>query len=589
MQIALNCLVALLTPLRSPRHSGKTTLLVTVIRRYLEQPPNPMPSAGNMPPNRHNAGRPTRDYRDRRRGGDYSSTPTLAPRPRRLLVCAPTNKAVSVLATRFVQSLESASHSPTSIAAPINVVLVGDADKLLEGAGKSSPLRRVFLYTWMEAIADEYRKLRNAFLPGSNSRGTLSMHDLLHTARTLQARLLSNLEGLQAELVTATAQVTEALQGLTKKGAAAPAKDAIPTGWSALGQHQIVPKIEKLLKLLSNVPNDHVWRQVLNNAHVVFCTLVCAGGAVFKNTRPVDDCIVDEAAAASEPEVCIPLHLRPSRVLLVGDPLQLPATILSQTAGTLGLGKSLQERLMIDCRYPHVMLDVQYRMKPDICQFPSRRFYQSRLLNGSNVIQESYGRHSRRVLGGRPYTFVQVAGVEEQGAGGSYRNPAEAQVVLDLLQQLKPADNSCKDWQSPNRIRVITYYQAQVGLLQRLFRQHSLSVVVATVDSSQGCEADIVLVSLVRSSPSVGFLDDDRRLNVSLTRARHQLVCVGHARQLQTCSSETVRLLARDAHDRGCVVPYPSPHDPNGRGTVATNRGPPCRVTGFWDGGSPSL
>jgi superfamily I DNA and/or RNA helicase len=107
-----------------------------------------------------------------------------------------------------------------------------------------------------------------------------------------------------------------------------------------------------------------------------------------------------------------------------------------------------------------------------------------------------------------------------------------------------------------------------VALLKRLFRQHNLAdVVVATVDSSQGCESDVVLVSLVRSSHvnsgkagNVGFLADDRRMNVSLTRARFQLVCIGNARQLQTCASETIRQLAVDAHERGCVLPYPSPH-----------------------------
>jgi superfamily I DNA and/or RNA helicase len=253
---------------------------------------------------------------------------------------------------------------------------------------------------------------------------------------------------------------------------------------------------------------------------------------------------------------------------------------LSRKAATLGLAKSLQERLMLECRYPHIMLNLQYRMKPQIAHFPSSRFYESRLLNGSNVEDPSYGirgRHndsSRVLLGGRPYVFLQVAGVEEQGAGGSFRNPAEAQVVVDLLTQLR--DDRDKDWMSDNRIRVITYYQAQVALLKRLFRQHNLTdVVVATVDSSQGCESDIVLVSLVRSRASkvaagtVGFLADDRRMNVSLTRARYQLVCIGNARQLQTCSSETIRQLAIDAYERDCVLPYPSPHTENQSGEGA--------------------
>jgi AAA domain len=491
-------------------------LLVSIIRRYLQQAHH-------------------HDCED-------SSRPLVS---RRLLVCAPTNKAIVVLASRFLKANGNA---------PTNCVLVGDADKLLEN-GRASPLRRIFLYHWMQVVIEEYRKLRNAFLPGSTRRSHKSLHD---TALRLQIQLIRNLAGYESQgVVQATAQVSNLLQRLAN-------------GEDVQG---IVPKIEWLVSLLGKIPSDLVYRQVLNKAEVIFCTLSCAGGAVFRNTSPVNDLIVDEAAAATEPEVCIPFHLNPSRVLLVGDPLQLPATILSRQAATLGLAKSLQERLMLDCRYPHVMLNIQYRMKPDISHFPSSRFYDAKLLNGGNVTSPSYGTVGRanfpeRILfGGRPYTFLQVAGVEEQGAGGSFRNPAEAQVVVDLLLHLR--DDHDKEWLSANRVRVITYYQAQVGLLKRLFRQHNLSdVVVATVDSSQGCESDVVLVSLVRSSHArsggkggnVGFLADDRRMNVSLTRARYQLVCIGNARQLQSCASETIRQLATDAHERGCVLPYPSPH-----------------------------
>jgi superfamily I DNA and/or RNA helicase len=411
----------------------------------------------------------------------------------------------------------------------------------------------------MQVVVEEYRKLRNAFLPGSPKP---NIKRLRETARTLQTRLNRNLSSYQSkEISRSAAQVDEFLKRIDR-------------GHEATG---IVQKLETLIKCLGDVPTDLVYRQVLSKAEIIFCTLSCAGGAVFRNTSSVHDLIVDEAAAATEPEVCIPLHLKPSRVLLVGDPLQLPATILSRKAATLGLAKSLQERLMLDCQFPHVMLNLQYRMKPEISHFPSSRFYQSKLLNGRNVVSPTYSIGSRSndssrvILGGRPYTFLQVAGVEEQGAGGSYRNPAEAQVVVDLLLHLR--DNQDKGWSSASRIRVITYYQAQVALLKRMFRQHNImDVVVATVDSSQGCESDIVLVSLVRSSTNksaqcnVGFLSDDRRMNVSLTRARYQLVCIGNARQLQTCSSETIRQLAIDAHERACVLPYPSPHAPNQHG-----------------------
>jgi hypothetical protein len=83
------------------------------------------------------------------------------------------------------------------------------------------------------------------------------------------------------------------------------------------------------------------------------------------------------------------------------------------------------------------------------------------------------------------------------------------------------------------------------------------------VDSSQGCEADIVLVSFVRSNPgygtvrrSAGFLADDRRINVAMTRARYQLICVGDAKgTLSQSGAVTLKSIVQDAQDRGCVTP----------------------------------
>jgi superfamily I DNA and/or RNA helicase len=94
---------------------------------------------------------------------------------------------------------------------------------------------------------------------------------------------------------------------------------------------------------------------------------------------------VDEAAATTEAEIIIPLHLRPRRMLAVGDPKQLPASVTSQRAADFGLDKSLLDRLMFGCGKEHMMLDVQYRMSPAISAFPSSIFYNNKLRNGQNV------------------------------------------------------------------------------------------------------------------------------------------------------------------------------------------------------------
>jgi superfamily I DNA and/or RNA helicase len=329
-----------------------------------------------------------------------------------------------------------------------------------------------------------------------------------------------------------------------------------------------------------------VWTQLLLTADVIFCTLASAGGAVLKKTSRIHDLIVDEAAAATEPELCIPFHLKPNRLLAVGDPLQLPATVLSRKAIDLGLTKSLHERLMYECNFEHIMLNVQYRMNAEISCFPSARFYDSKIGNGPNVAGPHY-MNGPRLLDRLPYTFLQMDGMEEQSFGGSYSNRSEAKKIVELVTDLQrmalPHERS--SWHSTDRIRIITFYQAQVALIKRLLREKGLGdkIVVATVDSSQGCEADIVLISFVRSQSNsldrhtAGFLTDDRRMNVALTRAKYQLVCVGNVRNFKRMvGATTLHLLADDVEKRSVVrsplavrnVPnhnYSSPQEVNTR------------------------
>lgn len=250
--------------------------------------------------------------------------------------------------------------------------------------------------------------------------------------------------------------------------------------------------------------------------------------------------------------------------MIVGDPKQLPATIFSQKAGNYGLSKSLLERLMNDENKNHVMLNVQYRMRPAISSFPNKRFYESKL-HDSAVVE-------RMAPGG--YTFVNVMGQERKNYAGSYQNIDEALMIISILRQLgcgKRNENftglSTKDtpWYSKNKIRIITFYQGQVTCIKNMLYQHGFGQIsVATVDSSQGCEADIIIISFVRSNSKsksttrskAGFLDDDRRINVALTRAKYQLICVGDVSHLLTCGVETLKTMIDDANERHLVCDH---------------------------------
>ena len=158
------------------------------------------------------------------------------------------------------------------------------------------------------------------------------------------------------------------------------------------------------------------------------------------------------------------------------------------------------------------------------------------------------------------YSFINIRGDEYQMPGGSWANDEECMAVVELVQKI--AARNVSGWHSTDKLRIITFYQGQVSQLRRLLYKAGLgNVLVATVDSSQGCEADVVIISFVRSSSkkgvrhAAGFLADDRRINVALTRARHQLICVGDARgTLGQQGSDTLKCLVSDAKQRGALA-----------------------------------
>jgi len=221
---------------------------------------------------------------------------------------------------------------------------------------------------------------------------------------------------------------------------------------------------------------------------------------------------------------------------------------------------------MYFCDRPYVMLDVQYRMKPSISKFPSESFYGSKITNGPNVISSEYC-GPLALIRGDPFTFLDVNGKESRDAFGSTRNVEEAQAVCTLLKDYGrlASQKDVRNCFTLERIRVITFYQAQVNLLRNLLRKEGLSrVMVSTVDSSQGCEADVIIISFVRrggerNDPkhAVGFLTDDRRINVALTRAKYQLICVGNAYGLKASKgAETIVSFLGHCENTDSIVKY---------------------------------
>jgi hypothetical protein len=448
----------------------------------------------------------------------------------RVMICAPTNKAVSIVANRFLKELcEEERWSMTIIA-------TGDRDKLRD-RGMVDVLKPYYLATWQKTMALSWEQILNCL-----SDGTLDEEKqvlLTKEAGNLRLRLVNSLPDLSNTLMEKADSIYEKLLS-SRSGCLEPIKKTL---------RDFIMEFRRL-------DAYEVRKRLMETATAVFCTLCSSGSKSVSFTKDFDDLIVDEAAAATEPDLYIPFQLHPKRLLIVGDPKQLPSVVLSDRARRLGLDVSLHERLMYGCKYDYIMMNCQYRMHPQIASFPAFRFYENAIENGSNVCHHAYGADSVR-LNGSAYVFFQVHGWVSVSDTGVY-NHDEANLITELVVKLSNRSTGGNKWQSVNRIRVITFYKEQVALIRKKLGARGFhNIFVGTVDSSQGCESDIVLVSFVRGSTKAGFLSDNRRINVALTRARHQLICVGNVdamAQLQGATTETLRLLSQDATSRGAVT-----------------------------------
>ncbi|KAK3125053.1 hypothetical protein QOZ80_7BG0599380 [Eleusine coracana subsp. coracana] len=276
-------------------------------------------------------------------------------------------------------------------------------------------------------------------------------------------------------------------------------------------------------------------REILQSADVICCTCVGAGDPRLSNFR-FRQVLIDESTQSTEPECLIPLVLGVKQVVLVGDHCQLGPVIMCKKAARAGLAQSLFERLVILGVKPF-RLQVQYRMHPCLSEFPSNCFYEGTLQNGVTVNErQSSGIDFPWPVPNRPMFFYVQMGQEEISASGtSYLNRTEAANVEKIVTTF------LRSGVVPSQIGVITPYEGQrayiVNYMSRngsLRQQLYKEIEVASVDSFQGREKDYIILSCVRSNEhqGIGFLNDPRRLNVALTRARYGIVILGNPKVL---------------------------------------------------------
>lgn len=310
---------------------------------------------------------------------------------------------------------------------------------------------------------------------------------------------------------------------------------------------------------------------LFDEARVVSSTLVGSANKILVGHK-FSTLFIDEAAQALEPACWIAIR-RASRVVLAGDHQQLPPTIKCYEAMRAGLGKTLMERVAQNVPEAVVPLNVQYRMNDAIMRFSSDWFYGGKLMSAPDV-------QNRGILDlDTPIQWVDTAHFKDEDKtallAGSQEPPKEQNLIseeqspssetaeetaIDFHEQFvgenhgrinKPEAELCiktlidyidkigKQRFIDERLDVgiISPYRVQAQYLRSLIKKNESlrpfrnSITVNTVDGFQGQERDIIMISMVRSNEhgQIGFLNDLRRMNVAMTRARMKLIIIGNS------------------------------------------------------------
>ncbi|KAK9328376.1 P-loop containing nucleoside triphosphate hydrolase protein [Lipomyces starkeyi] len=300
--------------------------------------------------------------------------------------------------------------------------------------------------------------------------------------------------------------------------------------------------------------------QVLNQGLVVVCTLHGAGSS-FLSAIEFNAIIIDEVSQSFEPQCWIPLLMHPEaeKLIIAGDNKQLPPTIKAAMNEKV-LGTTLFDRLVAaHGEKIKKLLNVQYRMNDIIMQYPSTSMYYGQLtahdsVKGRTLADLEYVMRSEE-------TETKVLWVDTQGGEfpesipdesiktdvdvSSKYNDLEAWLVIEQVLELLNKGVKMSD------IGIISPYNAQVTIIsKRLEACEEKGVIknktneeeileISTVDGFQGREKNAIIISLVRSNANgeIGFLTDDRRLNVAMTRPMRYLCVIGDTETLSKGST----------------------------------------------------
>ncbi|ULT83185.1 hypothetical protein L3Y34_012434 [Caenorhabditis briggsae] len=311
--------------------------------------------------------------------------------------------------------------------------------------------------------------------------------------------------------------------------------------------------------------------EILKHVKVVFSTIKSSFVDVVMESESFkpDMCVIDEASQVLECQKW-PTTLKGKKLVLAGDPKQLPAFVNMKLGRYVKPNQSVMERLMLKKEnYSWVMLNTQYRSHEEITHWSNTCFYDCALrsytkdekllvyeLNPKpekpclklyspivHIDTSVVKKDPERVSTYEQRVIIVFDGEEEY----SYINKGEATYAMQHYKNL--LDMGVQ----PDKIALISPYRAQVELLSSMIDEYyektknidCKNTKIGTVDSVQGKEYDIVIFTSVRNNPqkNFGFVADVRRLNVAVSRAKRHFVLIGSGYMLKHNHGSEVRRL----------------------------------------------
>ncbi len=304
-------------------------------------------------------------------------------------------------------------------------------------------------------------------------------------------------------------------------------------------------------KVISNSRQQALYQMLLSMVDVVGATCIGINTKPIFKEIPFDAVIVDESGQIQLHNLMVPLSRAPAAIL-VGDHKQLPPVVppeLTEEMNARDINTDLLSKSWFEVLWNQspkdrkVMLDTQYRCPSVISDFISSAFYGGKYFAGKGMEKKKplFSFVSSPMVFADTSCFPETERFEQsKNISGQLQvmgNRLETRLIVEIL---KLALAEKPELGADNEVGIIIPYKRHAVEIRRAIAKEKkkgmlptlsapLEELVATVDSFQGQERELIIMGFTRSNQAarVGFLKEWRRLNVAMTRAKSQLVMVG--------------------------------------------------------------